>query len=69
MKDRVDEITTSVKKSEELKRLTLIQRMILNFAGGHEQDYEGRNQDLRWTNGIITGEVFAKILELHDIVG
>jgi hypothetical protein len=36
MKERVDEITTSVKKSDEFKRLTLIQRMILNFAGGHE---------------------------------
>lgn len=58
-----------MKKSEEFKRLTLIQRIVLNFAGGNDQDYEGRNQDLRWTNGIITAEVFAKLLELHDIIG
>lgn len=58
-----------MKKSDEFKLLSLTQRLILNFAGGHDSDYEGRNVDVRWTQGIITGEFFSKLLELFDIVG
>lgn len=43
IKDRSDEISVAVKKSEEYKRLALIHRMITNFAGGHDQEFEGRN--------------------------
>jgi hypothetical protein len=58
-----------LKKSDEFKLLSLIQRLILNFAGGNDSDYEGRNVDVRWTQSIITSEFFSKLLELFDIVG
>ena len=58
-----------MKKSDEFKLLSLTQRFILNFAGGHDYDYERHNVDVRWIQGIITCEFFTKLLKLLDIVG
>lgn len=39
-----------------------------NFIGVTDE-YDYHQNDIRWTQGIITNEIFEKLLKLLDFVG